>query len=120
MNTPGRTVVAPEQIPHVLAWLSLALCIGGVLPFVWFVTHAAWGQGGELQGVGLVIGTVMWAIVWAVTSLLGLILSIIAWRRSRLSGMPRIALAVNVLSLGAFLILVVLNLVRAAEVQSRW
>lgn len=33
-----------------LAWLSLALCLGGMLPFVWFVAHAEWGQGGELQG----------------------------------------------------------------------
>jgi hypothetical protein len=103
-----------------VAWLSLALCLGGMLPFVWFVTHADWGQGGELQGVGLVIGTVMWASVWAVSSLIGLVLSVIAWRRSRSFGIARLALAVNGLSLAAFLIFVVMNFVRAAAVQSRW
>lgn len=110
---PGNS---EHRVTRVLAWGSIILCLTGFVPFLWFVTHAAWGQGGELQGVSLVVGTFFWATVWAFSSLAGLVLSLIALRRTRPPRQTRVPLAalwLNSLSLLSFLILVLVNVLRA-------
>jgi hypothetical protein len=99
-----------DRLPLVLALVAIALCLAGVTPFLWYVTHAPWGQGGEIQGVSLVLGTIMWVMVWAISSLLGLVLSVVTLRRSGRSGISRVAVGVNALSLAAVLVVVLLSL----------
>ena len=117
------TTAVPARIDRttlVLAWVALVLCLGGVARFAWWNFTAPWGQGGEFAGASLGIETVLWALVWAATSALGVILALIArWRRPG-TGIVRLAIGMNALSLLVLLLGILASLIRAWEWERRF
>ncbi|HET6837843.1 MAG TPA: hypothetical protein VFH24_07345 [Gemmatimonadales bacterium] len=112
MTTTARA--RSDRMTLVLAWVAIVLCLGGVARFVWWNLTAPWGQGGEFAGAALGIETVLWALLWAATSALGLILALVArWRTPRL-GIVWLAIAVNAISLFVLLLGIVANFIRAS------
>jgi hypothetical protein len=95
-----------------LSWMSIAFALGGVIPLVWWIATASWG-GDELAGPGLIFNTLLYLSVLLVCSLVGLACALLARRRGLRSGVSQIGLIANALALGAFLLVVILNIVNA-------
>jgi hypothetical protein len=88
----------------------------GLIPFLWWVISAPWGQGGEFGGAALILGTAVRLAFLALCSLAGATLAIIAARRAPRSPLSWVALTVNAVALGIVVFVVILNFVRAGAV----
>ena len=109
-----------DRMTLVLAWVAILLCLGGVARFAWWNFTAPWGEGGEFAGASLGIETALWALVWAGTSVLGLILALVArWHTPRL-GIVRLALVMNALSLLILLLGILVSFIRAREWERKY